>query len=46
MAETIRRLRPGEPAPTPEVRGPDGPVSLGSAWADGPVVVVFLRHFG
>ncbi len=40
------RLRPGDPAPAPEVQGTDGPVALSSYWADGPVVVAFLRHLG
>jgi hypothetical protein len=46
MPATATRLRPGDPAPTPDVLGPDGPVSLGAVWADGPVVLTFLRHFG
>jgi hypothetical protein len=30
-----------------EVTGPDGRrVRLGSLWADGPAVLVFVRHFG
>jgi hypothetical protein len=29
------------------VLGPDGsPTQVGSLWADGTVVLVFLRHFG
>jgi hypothetical protein len=41
-----RRLRPGDPAPAPEVLGRHGPVLLATAWAEGPVVLTFLRHFG
>ena len=30
-----------------EVQDPAGaPVRVGSAWAEGPAVLVFLRHFG
>jgi hypothetical protein len=29
-----------------DVQGPDGPVSLAATWADGPVLLTFLRHFG
>lgn len=30
-----------------ELQDPDGkPVKLGSLWADRPVVLVFVRHFG
>lgn len=40
------RLKAGDRAPTVEVQGPGGPVPLGSYWANGPVVVAFLRHLG
>jgi hypothetical protein len=40
------RLRPGDPAPRPEVYGPEGPVSLAMAWVQGPALITFLRHFG
>jgi hypothetical protein len=43
---TSHRLRLGDPAPNPLVRGPDGPINLATVWADGPVVLSFLRHFG
>ena len=48
MREKIRttRLRPGDLAPSPHVLGLDGPVTLAATWADGPVVLTFLRHFG
>lgn len=40
------RLRPGDRAPVLDVQGPDGPVGLDSLWADAPIVLTFLRHFG
>ena len=40
------RLHPGERAPDATVRGPEGPVRLGSLWLDQPVVLTFLRHYG
>jgi hypothetical protein len=43
---TTGRLQPGDPAPNPQVQGPAGAVSLSTAWAEGPVVLTFLRHFG
>jgi hypothetical protein len=46
MPPAVARLSPGDRAPTPDVLGPDGPVSLASVWADGPVLLTFLRHFG
>ena len=45
-SSTVARLRPGDPAPAPEVLGGEGPVRLASVWAEGPVVLSFLRHFG
>ena len=41
-----RRLRPGDAAPAPEVQGPEGPLSLAALWAEDPVILTFLRHFG
>ena len=39
--ETARRLAPLE------VFDPDGaPEAIGSAWAAGPALLVFIRHFG
>jgi hypothetical protein len=46
MPQPARRLRPGDAAPVLDVQDPDGPVSLALVWADGPVVLTFLRHFG
>jgi hypothetical protein len=46
MPQPARRLQPGDPAPVLDVQGSEGPVSLATAWADGPVVLTFLRHFG
>lgn len=40
------RLRPGDPAPDATISTPDGPAPLAGVWADGPVIVTFLRHFG
>ncbi len=40
------RLTPGDPAPVLDVQGPEGPVSLATLWAGGPVLLTFLRHFG
>jgi hypothetical protein len=42
MAESLsRRLAPIS-LPDPD----DRPVRLGTLWAEGPAVVVFLRHYG
>ena len=41
-----RRLRPGEAAPDATVLTPAGQISLASLWADRPIVLSFLRHFG
>lgn len=47
MPQTTRvRLRPGDTAPLADVLTLNGPVSLASFWAEGPVVLSFLRHFG
>jgi len=41
------RLRAGDAAPTATVVDVDGrPVELATLWSDGPVLLVFLRHFG
>jgi hypothetical protein len=42
-----KRLQQFDSAPDEVVLGPDGaPLALSSLWADGPVVLAFLRHFG
>lgn len=42
-----RRLNPGDPAPGGICLNVDGlPVELDSLWADGPILLTFLRHFG
>lgn len=42
-----KRLQKSDNAPDVTVLGPDGaPLALSSLWDDGPVVLVFLRHFG
>lgn len=50
MTSTSRRagerLRPGDAAPDARVMSASGEVALASLWADGPVVLTFLRHFG
>ncbi len=43
---TMDRLRVGDDVPSPEVLGRDGPVALSATWAEGRVVLTFLRHFG
>lgn len=41
------RLNVGDPAPQGACLNVDGqPVELNSLWADGPVFLTFLRHFG
>lgn len=40
-------LSPGDPAPEATLLGEgDRPVPLAALWAEGPLVLVFLRHFG
>jgi hypothetical protein len=39
-------LRVGEPAPDVALAGAAGPVQLAALWAESPLVVSFLRHFG
>jgi hypothetical protein len=45
MTSTMR-LKPGDAAPDAEVQGPEGPLRLASLWQEGPVLLLFLRHFG
>ena len=41
------KLKIGEAAPDLQVINADGePINLSSIWADKPVVLTFLRHFG
>ena len=41
------RLQPGDLAPDAEMIDAQGKaVALSSLWADGPVLLTFLRHFG
>jgi hypothetical protein len=43
----IRKLRPGGAAPGGVALDATGQeVSLSAFWADGPVLLTFLRHFG
>lgn len=39
-------LQAGDPFPNLRVDGVDGAVDLRSRWRDGPLVVMFMRHFG
>jgi hypothetical protein len=41
-----RFLRTGMEAPDAKVLGADGPVALSSLWAERPLLLVFLRHYG
>jgi hypothetical protein len=42
-----QRLRRGESAPDGTALGGNGqPVRLSALWANGPLLLVFLRHFG
>jgi hypothetical protein len=42
-----KKLKPGDPARDGEVLDADGQaVDLSSYWADGPILLTFLRHFG
>jgi peroxiredoxin len=42
-----QRLQAGDPAPDDWLLDKMGePVSLASAWAEGPILLTFLRHFG
>lgn len=46
MAKQLK-LKAGEPAPDIQVVNADGEtIALSSIWADKPVVLTFLRHFG
>lgn len=40
------QLSPGDQFPRLVLAGPAGPVELAARWADGPLVVAFMRHFG
>ncbi len=41
------KLKPGDLAPNLKVVNGDGEtIELSSLWADNPVVLAFLRHFG
>jgi hypothetical protein len=43
----IRKLQPGDAAPGGVALDADGQeVSLAAYWAEGPVLLTFLRHFG
>lgn len=39
-------LKPGDPFPNLRLDGTDGPVELRPRWREGPLVVMFMRHFG
>jgi peroxiredoxin len=39
-------LRVGDPFPDLTLESMEGPVRLADRWADGPLVVAFMRHFG
>jgi hypothetical protein len=41
MSDTARRL-----APIEIIDGAGQPVTMGSAWEQQPVLLVFIRHFG
>lgn len=42
-----KQLRAGLPAPETQVYNADGQaVSISTLWADGPILLTFLRHFG
>lgn len=42
-----KRLRAGLPAPEAKVYNANGqPVQISTLWADGPILLTFLRHFG
>jgi hypothetical protein len=44
---TKRKLEAGDPAPEGLCLDKGGqPVSLSAFWADGPILLTFLRHFG
>jgi|GEM_PF-4607915 len=43
----MAHVKIGAPAPEFWVQGPNDSVqALSELWADGPLVVIFLRHFG
>jgi len=41
-----RRLEVGDPAPDVTITGPGGMIQLSALWAEAPLVLAFLRHFG
>lgn len=42
-----KQLKPGDMAPNVQVYDADGqPVMSRDLWADGPILLTFLRHFG
>jgi peroxiredoxin len=43
----VSLLRVGEPAPDATLLGADeAPLRLSELWSEGPLVLIFLRHFG
>jgi hypothetical protein len=43
----IKKLQPGDAAPNGVALNADGQeVALAGFWAEGPVLLTFLRHFG
>jgi hypothetical protein len=42
----VARLTPGDPFPELVLESKDGPVKLHERFANGPLVVAFMRHFG
>ena len=42
-----QRLRVGAPAPETTIYNADGqPIPISTLWANGPILLTFLRHFG
>jgi peroxiredoxin len=47
MSMAGKRIKTGDAAPSIQVVNADGEtIELSSLWADKPVVLAFLRHFG
>jgi peroxiredoxin len=47
MAQSVTRLKIGDPAPEIELEDVQGqPSGLAQYWANGPTLLTFLRHFG
>ncbi len=43
----VKKLKPGDAARDGQVFDVDGqPMDLSRYWADGPILLTFLRHFG